>query len=68
VGQRERQREPRERLVLPVATLICGMWVLSGVIALVQGDALIFQIVSGPFVLMCGYVFGIKLARGKEEE
>jgi hypothetical protein len=64
----ERTREPREVLILPVTLLVCAVWALSAGIGALTGDFRFFEIASGPFVMMCGYVFGVKIIRGGRDD
>jgi vancomycin permeability regulator SanA len=56
-------RELREILLLPVTVLICGVWGLSAGIAFLTSNVTFFEVATGPFVMMCGYVFGVKIMR-----
>jgi hypothetical protein len=39
------------------------MWLAAGVVALYSNNTQVFIIASGPFSLMCGYVFGVSIVR-----
>ena len=53
----------RRFLVVPVAIVLTAMWLASGVSAVVTGNVNAFVIASGPFGLLCGYLFGISVIR-----
>lgn len=57
-------RDPlRDRLVVPIALGIFGLWMVAGFVSLVTRDVRVFLIASGPFGGVCGYVFGIGIVR-----
>lgn len=47
----------RDRLRLPIAFGVFAIWCAAGVTALVRTDAQVFIIASGPFTILCGYLF-----------
>lgn len=57
----------RNRLILPVAAVLTLMWVVAGLKAMLTGDNATFLIVSTPFGLLCGYVFGVSIIRPSRE-
>lgn len=59
----EERAEARSRLIVPIAAAVTLMWMVSGVSALYTGQAEVFILASGPFGLMCGYVFGVGVMR-----
>lgn len=54
-------RPLRDLLVIPLTAVITLMWSIAGIAALVTGETYVFGLASGPFVMVCGYAFGIKL-------
>ncbi len=54
------------RVRVTVTAILTAMWVAAGVKAIVTGDITAFGLVTGPFTLMCGYVFGVSLLRRPE--
>lgn len=57
------RRELRDRLGPPVAAAITVMWVAAGIGALWSAEIQVFVIASGPFTLLCGYLFGVQIVR-----
>lgn len=55
--------EIRDRLRLPVGIGIFLMWVAAGIAAIVREDIQVFVIASGPFGMLCGYLFTADLLR-----
>jgi len=58
--------EPRDRLVIPVAAVVTLLWAIAGVVALVTAQVQVFLIVTGPFGVVIGYVFGVRLIHRAE--
>lgn len=54
------------RILVPVAAAVTCMWIAAGVRAELTGDVAMFAIATGPFGLLCGYLFGSGIVRGKE--
>jgi hypothetical protein len=50
-------------LIIPLAVAVTLMWLAAGTAALLSSDDKVFIVASGPFSLICGYVFGISLVR-----
>lgn len=50
-------RRQRARLVRPLAAILTLTWVAALVQALVTGDPRVLLIVTGPFTMLCTYVF-----------
>ena len=59
----EPERDLRDRLRLPVAFAVLLMWVAAGGAALITEDASVFIVTSGPFTILCGYLFGTEILR-----
>lgn len=59
-------RDARLMLLVPVSAIITAAWVAAGVRAVWFGDVQMLVIVSGPFTLLCGYLFGISLMNRTE--
>jgi len=53
----------RDRLRLPVGFAVLLMWVAAGVAAIITDDPSVFIITSGPFTILCGYLFGTEILR-----
>lgn len=47
----------RDRLRYPVAAAITLVWIIAGIAAIVLADVQVFVIASGPFTILCGYLF-----------
>lgn len=58
----------RERLILPLAVVVTFMWVAAGVEALYRGDVGVITIISVPFGIITGYVYGINVRPGKGDD
>lgn len=61
-------RDARLILLIPVSVIITATWVAAGVRAVWFGDVQMLVIVSGPFTLLCGYLFGISLMKRTEAD
>ncbi len=51
-------RTARDRLLIPLAAAITGMWLVAGTAAVYRNDGAVLKIVTVPFVLVAGYTFG----------
>lgn len=49
--------------MVPVAIALTVMWLAAGFTALVTDRVQVFVIATGPFGVMCGYLFGVQLLR-----
>ncbi len=54
---------PRDALIVPVAVVLTGMWAATGVAAIITGKPTILLVVTGPFGVMCGYLFAKDIFR-----
>ena len=50
-------RTPRDTLILPVATVVTSLWAVAGFAALYTNKTDVFLIATGPFGVVCGFVF-----------
>lgn len=53
-------------LLVPVSTIITAAWLAAGVRAVWFGDVQVLVVMSGPFTLLCGYLFGVSLMKRTE--
>ncbi len=53
-------------LIVPVSTAVTTIWVVTAVRFALYGDAQGFLIATGPFSLLCGYLFGISFPRREQ--
>jgi hypothetical protein len=55
------------RLRNTIAATVTSMWIVGGVAAVLTGEVQVFVIATGPFGLICGYLFGATIVRRKDE-
>lgn len=53
----------RSRLATPVAFALTAMWLITGLRAAVTGEIEAFVVASGPFGILCGYLYGMGIGR-----
>jgi hypothetical protein len=53
----------RNWLIRPIALLIAAVWCVSAVFGLLTHDYVTLEIATAPFLMMCGYVFGVAVIR-----
>jgi len=51
-------------LLVPVSTVVTGVWLLCAARWAMTGDVSGFSVASVPFSALCGYVFGISFPWG----
>ena len=54
---------PSRGLIAAVAFAVTAVWVTSGLSAVYTHDVQPFLIASGPFTILCGYLFGVAIVR-----
>jgi len=54
---------PSRALVAAVAFAVTAVWVTAGLSAVYTHDVQPFLIASGPFTILCGYLFGVAIVR-----
>ncbi len=57
----------RDKLIVPLTFAITLMWLAAGAEALYRNDIKVLGVVSIPFGLVTGYVFGVNLPRVREQ-
>ncbi len=54
---------PRDSLIVPLAIIVSIGFLASLAEALYRNDVQVLLVASGPFGLLCGYVFGVSIKR-----